>query len=509
MNPLFPQQSEPQNDAKFEGKRSATPIPFVDPEIRRDWEFIKTEMRNRLSSQAFQTWIQPIQVRASENQDELILVVPDMVFYHGLINNHYEVLERCKTKLGFDHLSIKIDLIKDCEVFLEADPGKPEALVRTEIEIEHNNDAEKIEISEQELSVLPQTLLKTSKFNPNYTFSTFVRGPSNQFALATCHNIAENPGTNYNPLFLYGSTGLGKTHLLHAVGNYILSSNPNAIVTYISSERFMNEMIYCIRHNKMWEFRQKYRHCDVFMMDDIQFISGNKSTTQEEFFHTFNTLYDAKKQIIITSDLFPQDIPDIEERLRNRFQWGLIADIQPPDMEHRVAILFTKAEKMGIHIAEDVAEYIATHIKRNVRELEGTLHRLVAFAALQGRQLNITLAREILHNMTQPEGTQQRLSIEHIQKTVAEHFKIKISDLKSQKRQRTLALARQIAMYLARNFTNSSFPEIGGKFGGKDHTTVIHAVKRISSRKITDTDLKNHVESIERQLEQLSLLFYR
>lgn len=497
MKTLFPQESSQKTPARETDNGFNSPNQQMGLEASKNWEYIKSEMRHRLSPQAFHTWIQPIKIRTPSTQDEFVLLVPDMVFYQGLISDYLESLERCKTKLGLDHLSIKVDLQKDTDRILSL--GEHPEPKESPSPIAGLGSADKED--EQESQVFSQTLSRVCKLNPNYTFENFVKGPSNQFALATCYNVAENPGINYNPLFLYGSTGLGKTHLLHAVGNRVLSMNPSAIVTYISSERFMNEMIYCIRHNKMWDFRQKYRHCDVFMMDDIQFISGNKATTQEEFFHTFNTLYEAKKQIIITSDLFPQDIPDIEERLRNRFQWGLIADIQPPDVEHRIAILLAKAEKLGVHLTEEVAEYLAVQAKRNVRELEGALHRLAAFAALQGRQLGMALARETFHNMI-AEPSNKRMVIEIIQKTVADHFKIKLTDLKSQKRQRVLTLPRQIAMYLARNFTNASFPEIGEKFGGKDHTTVMYAVKNITLKKNKDLDIKAHIESIERHLEQ-------
>jgi chromosomal replication initiator protein len=336
--------------------------------------------------------------------------------------------------------------------------------------------------------------------NPAYTFESFVRGDSNQFAHATCMAVADAPGQAYNPLFIYGSTGLGKTHLLHAVGHRILQCRPNAVITYISSERFMNEMIYCIRFNKMWDFRRKYRNCDVFLVDDIQFISG-KERTQEEFFHTFNSLYEAKKQIVITSDLFPQDIPDIEDRLRNRFQWGLIADIQPPSIEHRVAILINKGASLGIQLSEEVSLYIANHAKRNVRELEGALHRIAAFAALQGRPIDLELASETFQNVLGE--APKRVTIELIQKTVAEHFKIRVTDLKSKKRQRALTIPRQIAMYLARVRTNASFPEIGTRFGGKDHTTVMHAVRKIELERVSDLDLKTSIEALERKIEQL------
>lgn len=349
-----------------------------------------------------------------------------------------------------------------------------------------------------------QTLLRKIKLNPKYTFENFVRGPSNQFALAACYNVAENPGKTYNPLFIYGATGLGKTHLIQAVGNHLVKVNANSTVAYVSSERFMNELIYCLRHNKIIDFRQKYRHCDLFLMDDIQFISGNKAATQEEFFHTFNTLYEAKKQIIITSDLFPKDIPDIEERLRNRFQWGLIADIQPPDIEHRIAILYSKAEKLGLDLSLDVAEYIANHVKRNIRELEGALHRLKAFSYLHGRKLDKNLAIETFGNMLSTESPKPQMLIDAVQKTVADHFQIKISELKSKKRHKALTLPRQIAMYLVRKFTKTSYPEIGEKFGGKDHTTVMHAVKKITHERKKNMDLIVHLDALERIIERLN-----
>ncbi len=345
-----------------------------------------------------------------------------------------------------------------------------------------------------------RSLSPEGNLNPIYTFESFIKGDSNQFAVATCLSAAENPGKAYNPLFIYGGVGLGKTHLLHAVGNLVLRHTPNAVVTYISSERFMNELIYCLRFNKMWDFRKKYRDCDVLLVDDIQFISGKKAT-QEEFFHTFNTLYGAKKQIVITSDMFPKDIPDIEDRLRNRFQWGLIADIQAPSIEHRIAILYSKAEKLGIRLRPEVAEYIAKHAKRNVRELEGALHRINAYGALQGEEITLDLAARTFRDVLGE--APKRMSIDTVQKAVAEHFQMKVADLKSKRRQRAIAMPRQIAMYLSRKLTNASYPDIGEKFGGKDHTTVMHNVKKIEESLDRDLDLKAHVDTLERHLEQL------
>ncbi len=456
------------------------------------WELIQTKLARELGQYGYMRWIKPLDV-SFPSESEIILKIDNLALYQEVISECFEKIHSCKNDLGLGKIKIKVELAQEPES--KKTPQQPEPL--PEIAPDSNEGEE----YRSDIQVFSNTLSKTPNLNPLYVFKHFVRGPSNQFAHASCLNVAENPGVNYNPLFIYGSTGLGKTHLLHAVGNHVLRLFPNRIVTYISSERFMNEMIYCIRHNKMWDFRQKYRHCDVFMMDDIQFISGNKAATQEEFFHTFNTLYEAKKQIIITSDLYPQDIPDIEERLRNRFQWGLIADIQPPDMEHRIAILMNKAEKLNVHLSNEVAEHIAIHAKRNVRELEGALHRIAAFAALQGRPLDKTVAIETFRSML-PESP-SNLDIEVIQKLVAERFNVRVSDLKSKKRLRALSVPRQIAMYLSRTHTSCSFPEIGMKFGGKDHTTVMHAVKKIVAEKAKDADLKAHLDALERKLEQL------
>ncbi|NRA43531.1 MAG: chromosomal replication initiator protein DnaA [Oligoflexales bacterium] len=471
-----------------------------------EWKLIQLELESSLDEDTYSNWIRPIKCTPS-GANEITLYTQDLVCYQGLRNEYLSKIEECKGRLGLEHLTIRVDLesslvsgnketsfqFADLQSSRDSANASPAAESHPEIEVNESSSGEAPPL-------FSSSLAKNARLNPNYTFDSFVRGPSNQFALASCLNVGDNPGVNYNPLFLYGSTGLGKTHLLHAVGNQVRKLFPDLVVTYISSERFMNEMIYCIRHNKMWDFRQKYRHCDLFMMDDIQFISGNKAATQEEFFHTFNTLYEAKKQIIITSDLFPQDIPDIEERLRNRFQWGLIADIQPPDVEHRIAILMNKAEKLKVHVSPEVAEYIATHAKRNVRELEGALHRIAAFAALQGRPLDKAIAMETFHSLLGQAPKQ--LEIETVQKAVADHFKLRVSDLKSKKRQRILTLPRQIAMYLARKHTQASYPDIGGKFGGKDHTTVMHAVKKISAEKNKDLDLKAHIEALDRMLEQ-------
>lgn len=507
MKPLFPADD---NEAQPSRRNLSSSVTTEAPKVlnsQEAWKLILAELQYTLDEDSFVNWIKPLTCSA-KNQDSLILYAPDLICYQGLQSQYLYTIKMCRDQLGLHHLSITLELSEAPAKYLNISSEKSDAPPPSEkatLSSRQNDESININtLNEPETDnhqIFSSSLSPVSRLNPNYNFDNFVRGPSNQFALASCLSVGESPGSSYNPLFLYGSTGLGKTHLLHAVGNYVRTLFPDLIVTYISSERFMNEMIYCIRHNKMWDFRQKYRHCDLFMMDDIQFISGNKAATQEEFFHTFNTLYEAKKQIIITSDLFPQDIPDIEERLRNRFQWGLIADIQPPDIEHRIAILMNKADALQVNLSHEIAEYIATHAKRNVRELEGALHRITAFAALQGRPLDKAIAMETFHSVVGE--TVSQLEIEVVQKAVAEHFKLRVSDLKSKKRQKILTRPRQIAMYLSRKHTQASYPDIGAKFGGKDHTTVMHACKKIVVEKNHDLDLKAQIEALDRHLEQL------
>lgn len=454
------------------------------------WEKIKEKLEETLPEDEFAQWIEPLKAR-SDGEREMIIVVPDMSFYQRFLDCYLDKFDFCRSSLGIDELFR----------FEVADDAHPVTGDGANLDEDEYLGAKNPPVVNNSLSTpISRALSSHSQLNPEYRFDNFVNGPSNQFAHASCLAVADEPGRTYNPLFLYGSTGLGKTHLLHAVGNSALSQKKTSSVTYISSERFMNEMIYCLRFNKMWDFRNKYRNCDILLVDDIQIISG-KERTQEEFFHTFNALYEAKKQIIVTSDVFPQDIPDIEERLRNRFQWGLIADIQPPDEEHRVAILMNKADKQGIALTDDVAQYIATQAKGSVRVLEGALRRIAAHAALQGRPVDLQLATEVLQNLFGE--TQKQLSIEVIQRVVAEHFKIRVADLKSKKRQRAISVPRQLAMFLARIRTASSYPEIGSFFGGKDHSTVMHAVKKIELDKKTDLELKSVLEAIDRRLDQL------
>ncbi|WHZ17057.1 MAG: Chromosomal replication initiator protein DnaA [Nitrospira sp.] len=334
------------------------------------------------------------------------------------------------------------------------------------------------------------------QLNPKYTFKSFVVGAGNQFAHAACMAVAEQPAKAYNPLFLYGGVGLGKTHLLNAIGNY-LAERSELRIAYLTTEQFTNEVINSIRYDKMIDLRKRYRNVDMLMIDDIQFLAG-KERTQEEFFHTFNTLYEAHKQIVLSSDRFPKDMPDIEERLRSRFEWGLIADLQPPDVETRIAILRKKSEDERIALPEDVIHFLATTMKNNIRELEGSLVRLGAYSSLTGQVITLEMAKNVLRDLI---GDKKKIvSIEDIQEAVGTKYHLKIGDLKSRRRSKTLVHPRQIAMYLCRELTEASFPEIGRQFGGKDHTTIIHACRQIAKAKEIDSTLQTTLEGLKEQI---------
>ena len=355
---------------------------------------------------------------------------------------------------------------------------------------EKNDDKSSINVNDEMSSTL----------NPKYTFDSFVIGNSNRFAHAASLAVAEAPAKAYNPLFIYGGVGLGKTHLMHAIGHYVLQNNANAKVVYVSSEKFTNELINAIRDDRNEEFRNKYRNVDILLIDDVQFIAG-KERTQEEFFHTFNELHDANKQIILSSDRPPKEIPTLEDRLRSRFEWGLIADIQPPDFETRMAILKKKADVEKLNVANEVMVYIATKIKSNIRELEGALIRIVAYSSLTNRPITVELASEALKDIISNKQN-KNITIDVIQDVVAGYFNLRIEDLKSQRRTRNVAYPRQIAMYLSRKLTDMSLPKIGEEFGGRDHTTVIHAYEKISDALNTDESLQHTVNDITKKLTQ-------
>jgi len=334
------------------------------------------------------------------------------------------------------------------------------------------------------------------QLNPKYTFENFVVGAGNQFAHAACMAVSEQPGKTYNPLFIYGGVGLGKTHLLNAIGNHV-AERTDLRIAYLTTEQFTNEVINSIRYDKMTDLRKRYRHIDMLMIDDIQFLVG-KERTQEEFFHTFNSLYEGHKQIVLSSDRFPKDMPDIEERLRSRFEWGLIADLQPPDVETRIAILRKKSEDEGIALPEDVIQFLAGAMKSNIRELEGSLVRLGAYASLTGQIITLDMAKNVLRDLI---GDKKKVvAMDDIQEAVCAQFHVKMSELKSRRRSKTLVHPRQIAMYLCRELTDASYPEIGRQFGGKDHTTIIHACRQVSKAKEADTTLHTTLETLKEHI---------
>ncbi len=337
---------------------------------------------------------------------------------------------------------------------------------------------------------------RANPLNPKYTFKTFVVGASNQFAHAACMAVADRPAEAYNPLFIYGGVGLGKTHLLNAIGNHV-AEKADVKIAYVTTEQFTNEVINSIRYDKMMDLRKKYRNIDMLLVDDVQFLAG-KERTQEEFFHTFNTLYEAHKQIVLSSDRFPKEMPDMEERLRSRFEWGLIADLQPPDVETRIAILRKKSDDEGIGLPEDVVQFLAANMKSNIRELEGSLVRLGAYCSLTGQAITMDMAKTVLRDII---GEKKKIiAMDDIEEAVANRFHVKIAELKSRRRSKTLVYPRQIAMYLCREMTDSSFPEIGRHFGGKDHTTIIHACKQIAKAKEADGTLRATLESLKEQI---------
>jgi chromosomal replication initiator protein len=329
--------------------------------------------------------------------------------------------------------------------------------------------------------------------SPRYSFDTFIVGASNQFAHAACRAVAEAPSRSYNPLFLYGGVGLGKTHLMHAIGHYVLTQSPGLTLTYISAERFMNEVVNAIRYDRIMDFRDRYRSVDILLVDDIQFIVG-KERTQTEFFHTFNALHDAQKQIVLSSDCPPHQIRELEERLRSRFEWGLIADIQPPDLETKIAILKRKAEAEGVALPDDVALYIASRSKSNIRELEGSLIRLLAYASLKGQDVSMPLVQDVLRDALPHDGG-RAVTIDTIQKFVCDYYRLRLTELKSKNNSKSVALPRQVAMYLCKTLTPASLPEIGKSFGGKHHSTVIHSIRRVEEMRQKDQVFNNLVHT--------------
>lgn len=447
---------------------------------------ILNAISKRVNQQSFDMWFKPIS-SARKDDSSICLGVPNEVFRDWITNNYFDVIEESLHELGLDAYQVRF-MIDDT----------PAAAIRQPETLSSNSSRSKFFPSnDQGFAAGVVRAVETEPMelplNPKYTFDTFVVGSCNQFAHAASLAVVDMPSKTYNPLYVYGGVGLGKTHLMHAIGQAIKQRNQNLRLTYLSSERFMNELINAIRYDKTIKFRDKYRNIDVLLMDDIQFLAG-KERTQEEFFHTFNALYDAQKQIVISSDCPPREIPTLEERLHSRFEWGLIADIQPPDLETKVAILKRKADLDRINLPDNVALFIASKIKSNIRELEGSLVRLTAYASLRGLPMDLDLAHEVLRTILAEESS--GVSVELIQKTVAVHYGLKVADLKSKNNSRKIAVPRQIAMYLCKTLTKASFPEIGREFGGKHHTTVLHSVNKIAQLYAKDTDFHKVINSL-------------
>jgi chromosomal replication initiator protein len=435
------------------------------------WDQILARVETKVNRHSFYTWFRPTSLIADSGSG-LTIRVPTALFtdwltkhYSGVLTEALEEVQRGGTSVAF---------IPEGNA-VAATPG--EALT---------DDSPPADNSE----VAPSS--NSRGLTPRYTFDTFIVGPSNQFAHAACRAVAEAPSRSYNPLFIYGGVGLGKTHLMHAIGQYVLHHDPSLTLTYISSERFMNEMINAVRYDRILDFRERYRSVDVLLVDDIQFVSG-KEGTQTEFFHTFNALYDSQKQIVLSSDRPPHEIPALEERLRSRFEWGLIADIQPPDLETKVAILKRRAEAEAVPLPDNVALYIAGRIKSNIRELEGSLTRLIAYASLTGREISLDLTQEILKNVIDQD--EKHVTIESIQKFTADYYQLKVADLKSRNNSKSVAMPRQVSMYLCKSLTHASLPEIGRSFGGKHHSTVIHSIKKVEELRKNDSNFNSLMES--------------
>jgi chromosomal replication initiator protein len=442
------------------------------------WDTVLGKLESRVNAHSFRTWFQPT-AQLDEADGSLRVRVPNGWFAEWLRANYLGVIRETLKEIGRSELSVEF-----------VTPTRPESAAAPRREDAPGPP----EGRAVEIDTLPAPGLG---LNPRYTFEKFVVSSCNQFAHAAAMAVTEQPHRAYNPLYIYGGVGLGKTHLMQAIGN-ALNAGRRLRMRYISTEQFMNELINAIRFERTLEFKERYRNVDLLLIDDIQFLAG-KERTQEEFFHTFNALYDAQKQIVITSDCAPREIPTLEVRLRSRFEWGLIADIQPPDLETKIAILRKKAEAENAPLPDDVALFIATHSNSNIRELEGALIRVVAYSSMAGRPLTLELAKDTLREWIKPE--RPAVTIENIQKLVCNYYNLGVTELKSRTNSRHVAFPRQIAMYLSKRMTGASFPEIGKRFGGKHHSTVIHAIQKIERKRSKEREFDRLVESFVQNLQ--------
>jgi chromosomal replication initiator protein len=448
------------------------------------WDRVLDRVESKVNRHSFVTWFRRTSF-VRDHGERLVIQVPDAVSRDWVLKHYSGVLADALSEVG--RPDVALSFITDAEA-------------HEENKLEREPSIDGAELPEDRMAGIHDGLLEDASgvhapagLRPRYTFDSFVVGPSNQFAHAACRAVAESPARSYNPLFIYGDVGLGKTHLMHAIGHYIARHTRSVRLTYVSSERFMNEMINALRYERILEFRERYRNVDVLLVDDVQFLSG-KESTQTEFFHTFNALFDSAKQIVISSDCPPHQITSLEERLRSRFEWGLIADIQPPDLETKVAILKKKADAEAVPLPDNVAIYIAGKIKSNIRELEGSLIRLVAYASMKGSEITMVLAQQVLRNVLV--NDERVITIEIIQKFVADYFKLKPHELKSRNNSKSIALPRQIAMYMCKSLTRASLPEIGKAFEGKHHSTVIHSIQKIEKLRRTDVEFNRLITAL-------------
>ena len=438
------------------------------------WEKAQPDIKNKIGLHAYDTWFSILKPKEKDPKT-LIIETPDVFFKNWVVEHYLNSIRESLNKISPSEIHLEFDI-------------NPHLI--------NEKTQNKLSGFEKEFHEADK---QRAALNPRFTFENFVVGSSNRFAHAACLAVAESPAKAYNPLFIYGRVGLGKTHLMQAITNKIHANNPRIKHCYFSSERFTNELIDAIRNRSTNQFRQKYRNIDVLLIDDVHFIAG-KESTQEEFFHTFNALHDNRKQIIISSDRPPKDISNLEERLSSRFAWGLITDIQPPDFETRVAILRKKIEREPVQVPDDVLDFIAQEIKTNIRELEGALIRVVAYSLLEEKPISLNMAKVILKDMVHEKT--KNISINLIQNKVAQFYNISISEFSAKKRNKNIVFPRQIAMYISRQVTNLSLPEIGLAFGGKDHTTVLHSCKKIEINLKKDSDLRNSVEKLITSIQQ-------
>jgi chromosomal replication initiator protein len=453
--------------------------------IPNPWARILDALEKKVNRHSYDTWLKPTRYSHASN-GVLFVRIPTAEFRH-VSDKYADLIQEAVDNLGLGYEEVKF-------VTAEDDPSNTP--------IRHNGGLSAPNAGPQVTPGMHPAQARfdwdsAAQLNPRYTFDAFVIGSGNQFAHAACQAVAERPSKAYNPLFLYGGVGMGKTHLMQAIGHEIKRRTPQAAICYVSSEKFTNEMINSLRYDKMISFRDKFRTVDVLLVDDIQFLA-QKERTQEEFFHTFNALHESMKQIVIASDRPPKELAEFEDRLRSRFEWGLIADIQPPDLETKVAILQKKAEQERVTLPTDVALFIASNIRSNVRELEGALIRLVAHSSLIGAEITLPYTQQVLKNFIDSQA--RKVTIESIQKAVAEQFGLRLVEIKAKNNSRSIVYPRQIAMYLAKHLTEASLPEIGRQFGGKHHTTVLHSVDKIEEVRKNDKDLNRLLNKLTEQL---------